>query len=322
MNTSTQDPNPLIEVRDLEYRYPAADSPTLCGLSFRLGAGDIYGFLGPSGAGKSTTQKILYKLLSGYTGSVQIAGREVAAWGPEIYAAMGIGFETPNLYLKLTGRENLEFALALHGSRGLPRSGGLPGLRAPTTLRTEFGSARTKIDIDSAVERLGLQDAVDARVETYSKGMRMRLAFIRAVLHGPGLLFLDEPTSGLDPLWSRQVKDWILELRSGGTAVFITTHSMELADELCDTVGFLVDGSLIAQENPARLKQQYGRPGIVVQGVGADGKVVEQEMRYDDLLHGDAVNGMQSITRVVNREVSLEQVFLQVTGRSLQRAAS
>lgn len=312
MNTSTQDPNPLIEVRDLEYRYPAADSPTLCGLSFRLGAGDIYGFLGPSGAGKSTTQKILYKLLSGYTGSVQIAGREVADWGPEIYAAMGIGFETPNLYLKLTGRENLEFALDLHGARNVPRSGASHSSR----------STRTKIDIDSAVERLGLQDAVDTRVETYSKGMRMRLAFIRAVLHGPSLLFLDEPTSGLDPLWSRQVKDWILELRSDGTAVFITTHSMELADELCDTVGFLVDGNLIAQENPARLKQQYGRPGIVVQGVGADGKVVEQEMRYDDLLHGGAVNGMQSITRVVNREVTLEQVFLQVTGRSLQRAAS
>ncbi len=307
MNISTQKSEPLIEVRDLKYRYPGAPKPTLDGLSFSLGAGDIYGFLGPSGAGKSTTQKILYRLLSGYTGSVQVAGREIAAWGPEIYAGIGIGFETPNLYLKLTGRENLEFALALHAAR---RS------------RTVFSSANPGTDIDSAVKRLGLQDAVDARVETYSKGMRMRLAFIRAVLHSPGLLFLDEPTSGLDPLWSRQVKDWILELRSYGTAVFLTTHSMELADELCDTVGFLVDGQLLTQENPAQLKQRYGRPGIIVQGLGADGQAVEQDMPYEDLLHGRALNGMQTVTRVVNREVSLEQVFLQVTGRSLQRTAS
>ncbi len=307
MNISTQKSEPLIEVRDLKYRYPGAPKPTLDGLSFSLGAGDIYGFLGPSGAGKSTTQKILYRLLSGYTGSVQVAGREIAAWGPEIYAGIGIGFETPNLYLKLTGRENLEFALALHAAR---RS------------HTVFSSANPGTDIDSAVKRLGLQDAVDARVETYSKGMRMRLAFIRAVLHSPGLLFLDEPTSGLDPLWSRQVKDWILELRSYGTAVFLTTHSMELADELCDTVGFLVDGQLLTQENPAQLKQRYGRPGIIVQGLGADGQAVEQDMPYEDLLHGRALNGMQTVTRVVNREVSLEQVFLQVTGRSLQRTAS
>ncbi|TVR91452.1 MAG: ABC transporter ATP-binding protein [Spirochaetaceae bacterium] len=324
MNISTQHSEPLIEVRDLEYRYPGAASATLCGLSFSLGAGDIYGFLGPSGAGKSTTQKILYRLLSGYTGTVQVAGREIAAWGPEIYAGIGIGFEAPNLYLKLTGRENLEFALALHSAH---RSRAVFG-SAGSALNTAFSSTSPTaspnpgIDIDSAVKRLGLQDAVDARVETYSKGMRMRLAFIRAVLHSPGLLFLDEPTSGLDPLWSRQVKDWILELRSYGTAVFITTHSMELADELCDTVGFLVDGRLIAQENPAQLKQRYGSPGMIVQGIGADGQHVEHDMPYEDLLLGPALNGMQTVTRVVNREVSLEQVFLQVTGRSLQQAAS
>ncbi|MCA1753795.1 MAG: ABC transporter ATP-binding protein [Spirochaeta sp.] len=325
MNTSTQHSDPLIEVRDLEYRYPGADSATLRGLSFRLGAGDIYGFLGPSGAGKSTTQKILYRLLSGYTGSVQVAGREISAWGPEIYAGIGIGFETPNLYLKLTGRENLEFALALHTAHRAHTSRSshtaISSAGRAAKLGTHAGT-HPGTDIDSAVKRLGLQDAVDARVETYSKGMRMRLAFIRAVLHSPGLLFLDEPTSGLDPLWSRQVKDWILELRSYGTAVFITTHSMELADELCDTVGFLVDGGLIAQENPAQLKQHYGRPGIIVQGLGADGQAVEQDMPYEDLLHGRAVKGMQTVTRVVNREVSLEQVFLQVTGRSLQGTAS
>lgn len=289
----------LIRVDGLRFGYPGAEQPTLHGLDFSVSGGDIYGFLGPSGAGKSTTQKILYRLLEGYGGSVQLFGREIRQWDTAVYERMGIGFETPNLYGKLTGRENLQFALSMRRETAVGASG-----------------------IEQAAERLGLGMALDNRVETYSKGMRMRLAFIRAVLHAPQLLFLDEPTGGLDPLWARRVKDWILELRQQGTAVFITTHSMELADELCDSVGFLVDGRLMLQQNPAELKQEYGKPGVIVHGRTADGAQCELELGYDRLLDGSlereaAGAGISEVVRIQNREVSLEQVFLQVTGRSL-----
>ena len=217
------------------------------------------------GAGKSTTQKILYRILTEYSGSVRIAGTEIRDWSPAVYSLMGIGFETPNLYTRLTGRENLEFALAIRHSAHRQKPGEVTGKTAAAV------PSRTSLTIDEAARRLGVEDAIDVRVETYLKGMRMRLAFIRAILHGPALLFLDEPTSGLDPLWARRVKDWILEIRDTGAVVFLTTHSMELADELCDTVGFLVDGRLVAEDGPAALKQRYGRSGFMVAGISPDG---------------------------------------------------
>ncbi len=297
---------PLVQVQNLRYRYPENGEDTLRGLKFSLEPGMIYGFLGPSGAGKSTTQKILYRLLPGYTGSVQIDGREIRRWDHSLFSLLGIGFETPNLYQKLTGRENLELALSL----------GAPGQTGQTGQKGQKGQYPGK-SVDEAAERLGLQEDMDRRVETDSKGMAMRLAFIRAVLHRPRLLFLDEPTAGLDPLWARGVKDWILELRREGTGIFLTTHSMELADELCGTVGFLIDGELLVQDSPAALKRQYGRTGVVVQGRDSEGKETERTVSYRELQEEGAV-GFSEVTRVVNREVNLEEVFLQVTGRRLQ----
>lgn len=317
----------LISVEKLSFTYPSAAQQTLSALDFEVRRGGVYGFLGPSGAGKSTTQKILYGLLGGYSGAVRIAGKEIREWGATFYTLTGIGFETPNLYLKLTGRENLEFALALHESAhsestrsSSPHS--LPPHSFPDADESGTGS-RPRVsaaEIEAAATRLGLDDALDTRVETWSKGMRMRLSFIRAVIHQPLLLFLDEPTSGLDPMWARRVKDWIIELREAGAAVFLTTHSMELADELCDTVGFLVDGSIVAEDAPATLKQRFGRPGITVRGFGPDGAPREADIEYDELLKRP-VEGFTDITRITNREVSLEQVFLQLTGRSLLEGA-
>jgi fluoroquinolone transport system ATP-binding protein len=289
-----------VTVRDVSFRYPSADRQTLRNISFTLSGGSVYGFLGPSGAGKSTTQMILYRILTGYTGTVELFGKDLTGWDTSFLERVGIGFETPNLYLKLTGRENLEFAGALR--QGSPSGG--PGAS---------GGAGS---IDDAAERLGLSGALDDRVETYSKGMRMRLSFIRAVLHSPPLLFLDEPTSGLDPYWARQVKDWILDLRQSGTAVFLTTHSMELADELCDTVGFLVDGELVAQDQPAALKQRFGSPAVVVHGRDESNEEIVREYPYRFLLEHPLAE-FREITEVTNRSVTLETVFLAVTGRSL-----
>ncbi len=282
----------MIEATELTFAYPGAPEPTLKGLTFSVKAGEVFGFLGPSGAGKSTTQKILYRLLRNYGGTVRVQDRDLRDWDSSLFAWTGIGFETPNLYSRLTGRENLRFAAALR--RSIPE----------------------RVTLDEAAERLGLTDAIDTPVETWSKGMRMRLAFIRAVLHRPSLLFLDEPTSGLDPFWARRVKDWVQDLRREGAAVFVTTHSMELADELCDSVGFLVDGELAACDSPTALKQRYGIRGITVTGFDRDGAQRTVNLAYEALLQGP-VPLLSTITRVVNREVTLEQVFLAVTGRSL-----
>jgi fluoroquinolone transport system ATP-binding protein len=244
---------------------------------------------------------ILYRMLTEYSGEVYLFGTDLTRWDTSFLRRIGIVFETPNLYVKLTGRENLAFARALRGVSG-----------------AATGEA---VSIDAAAARLGLTEALDHRVETYSKGMRMRLSFIRAVLHNPPLLFLDEPTAGLDPYWARQVKDWILELRHAGAAVFLTTHAMELADELCDTVAFLVDGHLAVQDNPARLKQRYGTPGIVVRGRDRDGEDIVREYPYQHLTTRP-LNEFAAISNISNRDVSLETVFLAVTGRALRTPAS
>ena len=299
----------MIRVHDLSFTYPGNTEPTIDRVGFSLEPGHIYGFLGPSGAGKSTTQRILYGLFPGYQGSAQVYDREIRDWSTEIYARIGIGFETPNLYLKLTGRENLDLALALRARRN-------SRARSPDGIARHRAPNPNTCDIDTGLERLGLASAANQQVEKWSKGMRMRLSFLRAVLHGPALLFLDEPTSGLDPKWARVIKDWALELRRDGTAVFLTTHSMELADELCDTVGFLIDGHIAAEDAPMVLKQRHGRPAITVHGFDARDRHVTRTVPYEELRCGSLAD-VHRITRVVNHEVSLEEVFLRLTGRAL-----
>ena len=163
----------MIQVRNLRYTYSGADQPALRGLDFDVEDGEVFGFLGPSGAGKSTTQKVLIGLLDDYTGEAKLFDREVRDWGPRLYERIGVSAETPTLYRKLTGRENLELFASLYG-----------------------GAVREPADL---FERVGMTDAIDRRVGAYSKGMQMRLNFIRALIHDPEMVFLDEPTSGIDP---------------------------------------------------------------------------------------------------------------------------
>lgn len=207
----------MIRVHDLRYRYPGAETRALDGLDFEVDSGEILGLVGPSGAGKSTTQKALSGLLDGYEEQVIAFGREVREWGSDYYEHVGVSAESPNHYLKLTGAENLELFASLY---------------------EETRDARALLD------RVGLADAADRRVSDYSKGMRMRLNFVRALLHDPEILLLDEPTSGIDPATARAVKDAIVELRDRDRAVVLTTHDMSVADELCDRIAFMVDGRI------------------------------------------------------------------------------
>lgn len=284
----------VIDVRGLTYSYPKATEPAVRGMDFTVGRGEIFGFLGPSGAGKSTTQKLLIGLLRGHGGHASVWGRDPLDWGPDYYQRIGVSFELPNHYLKLTGAENLRFFASLYDG--------------------------TTLDPRDLLGAVGLDDAADTRVGKYSKGMQMRLTFVRSLINEPELLFLDEPTSGLDPVNARTVKDMILDLKARGRTIFLTTHDMATADELCDRVAFVVDGRIVALDNPAELKiarsnrlvrVEYRNSGGALQSAEFPMEGLAEDVDFHSVLHNHHVETIHS------REASLDDVFVDVTGRSL-----
>jgi fluoroquinolone transport system ATP-binding protein len=281
-----------VVVEDLVFRYPGSETPAVQNISFEVAAGEVLGFLGPSGAGKSTTQKILIKLLEGYEGRASVLGKEIAAWGDDFYERVGVSFELPASYRKLTARENLQVFAGLYR-----------------------GKTREPMEL---LELVGLEDAADQRVAQYSKGMQMRLNVARALLNEPELLFLDEPTGGLDPGNARRVKELVKAEQERGTSVFLTTHDMIVADELCDRVAFIVDGQLPVIAPPRELKLEHGQRRAIVEVTRADGRQ-RHEVALDALpetLSRFDEEGA-SIETVHSGEATLEQVFLAVTGREL-----
>jgi fluoroquinolone transport system ATP-binding protein len=286
---------PTIAVSSLTFAYPKTAEPAVKGIDFAVRQGEIFGFLGPSGAGKSTTQKILTGLLTGHGGSVAIWGKEPSAWGPGFYQRIGVSFELPNHYQKLTALENLEFFASLYEGQG----------EDPMKL----------------LDRVGLADAARTRVGAFSKGMQMRLVFVRALLHRPELLFLDEPTSGMDPANARTVKDMIRELRAQGRTIFLSTHDMSVAEQLCDRVAFVVDGRIAALDTPAELKVRRSRRTVRVSyRTSTGGQLCDEDFPLDGLADDDAFHGLlrtQRVEALHSQEADLEDVFLEVTGRSL-----
>ncbi|WP_267643950.1 ABC transporter ATP-binding protein [Haloarchaeobius amylolyticus] len=284
---------PAVTVENLRFTYPGNDEPTLRGLDFQIGTGEVFGFLGPSGAGKSTAQKVLIALLEDYQGTASVLGREVSGWGGDYYQRIGVSSEAPNQYLKLTGRENLELFSSLYD--------------------------RETKDPDELLAMVGLDDAADQRVDAYSKGMRMRLNFIRGIIHNPDLLFLDEPTSGLDPTNARKIKDIVRDLQARGTTVFLTTHDMTVADELCDRVAFIVDGEIPVLDSPAALKKEHGAPLVRVE-YRDDGLIESAQFELDGIGQNDAFEALldeKPVERIHSSEATLEDVFIEVTGREL-----
>ncbi|MCB0737331.1 MAG: ABC transporter ATP-binding protein [Bacteroidetes bacterium] len=282
----------MIEVNNLSFTYPKAKAPTLKGLNFSIAKGEIFGFLGPSGAGKSTAQKVLYKILPGYSGDINIDGKPLANWGKEYFEQIGVGFELPNHYLKLTGKENLELFASFYPKENMRN---LPEL----------------------FELVGLEDAINQKVSDYSKGMKMRLNFIRAIMHNPSILFFDEPTSGLDPANAFKIKELINELKAQGKTIFITTHNMDTADQLCDRVSFIVDGEIRITEEPAVLKHQHGEHKVVAESKTGQVKEfeIEQLGSNSSFLEFIKNNELESIN---SKDATLEQVFMNVTGKALK----
>jgi fluoroquinolone transport system ATP-binding protein len=283
----------VIEVRQLTYTYPKQAQPTLKGLDFHVNRGEIFGLLGPSGAGKSTTQKILIGLLKGYEGSIKVNGKELALLGREYAETIGVAFEMPNFYVKMTAYENLAFFRSLY--------------------RCESE------DVATLLEAVGLKEAMHQRVGDFSKGMKMRLNFCRAFLHRPSIVFLDEPTSGLDPVNITKIKAFLRKQKEAGKTILITTHDMAFAESVCDRVAFMVDGEIVLIDSPQALKVKMGEP--VVQVTYLD----NGEMKTAEFIQAGLGNNRaflqlireKGIVTMHTKEATLEDIFVRVTGREV-----
>ncbi len=284
----------IIHVSDLTYRYPGAERAAVRNIAFDVRRGEIFGFLGPSGAGKSTTQKVLTRLLRKYEGRARVFDREIKDWGHDYFERVGVSFELPSNYRKLTALENMRLFRALYSGE----------TEEPMAL----------------LELVGLGDAADTRVGEFSKGMHMRLNVVRALINRPELLFLDEPTSGMDPVNARHIMDLIVARREAGATVFLTTHDMRVADTLCDRVAFMVDGELSVIDTPRALKLGHGQRRVVVEYRDA-GALARVEFGLDGLSEdsgfANLLSSKSDFETMHTEEATLEQVFIAVTGRTL-----
>jgi len=261
-------------------------------LSFEVEKGEIYGFLGPNGAGKTTTVKILVKIIRDYEGTARVLGSDLTDLDKDYYQRIGVSFEFPAVYSKLTVRENLEFIASFY---------------------------RRHMDISQLLKMVELDRDADQLGANLSKGMRKKLDLARAFLPDPEVLFLDEPIEGLDPASARAIKDVLLEMRQDGKTIFLTTHNMYVADELCDRVGFIVEGALKLVDRPADLKVAMGKRLVRVEYVDGSGPVVK-EFPLENLGNNqeflDTIR-THEVRRINTEEPTLEDVFLKVTGRRL-----
>lgn len=278
----------ILEIRDLFFKYRKTDDHVLKGLNFSVEKGKIVGLLGPNGAGKSTTMKILTKLLSDYKGEILYKGRNLANYDRSFYEEIGVCFETPVTFGKLTALENLKYFAGFY---------------------------EKTVDLRGLLKEVNLEDAANQEVRTFSKGMKTRLNFARALLNKPQVLFLDEPTNGLDPGNAKRIKEIILDFKKAGGTVFITTHLMGDVEELCDEVIFIASGKITEEANPRDLKLKYGKKEVKVEYSEGDllktktfaleGLGVNQE--FLELLKG------KRIETIHTGETSLNEIFILVT---------
>ncbi len=278
----------MFHVSDLRFRYPHNKEDTIKGMSFDVRDGEIFGLLGPSGVGKSTTQKILIRLLKNYQGVVEFKGKDLRSYGKEFYEKIGVGFEMPVHFSKLTAQENIQFFKGLYHKQA---------------------------DTDAIMKRLGLYPDKDKPVSAYSKGMKVRLNFVRALLNDPEILILDEPTNGLDPTNARIVKDMIREFKQAGGTVLLTTHLMGDVDELCDRVAFMADGNIVESDDPKALKLKYGQRIVEIEyeGQSSEKKVFD----LDTLGSNEDFFGLvreKKIITIHSKETTLDDIFIKVTG--------
>ncbi|MFW5688806.1 MAG: ABC transporter ATP-binding protein [Spirochaetota bacterium] len=284
----------MVDVRNLYHSYGHNDTYAVEDVSFSIGKGEIFGFLGPSGAGKSTTQAVLTGLLELQRGEVVIDGTPRDGRPDKtFFNRIGVGFEIPNVYKKLSGLDNLRFHASLYD--------------------------RETLDPMEALEMVGLGAEAKKKAGAYSKGMMQRLGFARSMLNRPELWFLDEPTMGLDPTTANSIKAIIKRRQADGTTIFLTTHNMYVADELCDRVAFIVDGKIAALDTPKNLKLTYGESKVTVEYRENGGlTAVDFGMAGEDRRRLQEFLGNHEIATIHSGEPTLEDIFVRLTGRGLE----
>ena len=284
----------MIKVNGLYHSYSKDEKYAVKNVDFEISKGEVFGFLGPSGAGKSTTQGVLTGLLPLQKGDVKVAGYDIKHPKREMFNKIGVSFEQSNVYGKLTALENLEFYRKLFD-----------------------------VDTINSLELLkwvGLDHVANKKAGEFSKGMKHRLTFVRSMLNNPEIWFLDEPTTGLDPAIASQIKDIVKEKNNQGTTVFLTTHNMYVADELCHRVAFIIDGEIKLIDSPRNLKLQHGEKFVVVEHL-ENGILKKEQLsliidREKARLNEIISNG--NIEMMHTKEATLEEIFIKVTGRGLE----
>jgi ABC-2 type transport system ATP-binding protein len=321
--------NTVIEVRELQKTYKpkrgqhSVEVHALAGISFAVGGGEFFGLLGPNGAGKTTTIGILTTRVRPTGGAALVDNIDVAQNPVAVKGRIGVVPQNNNLDRSLTARENLLFHAEYFG----------------------IGKPIREQRAKELLERFQLADRADEKVNSYSGGMAQRLKIARALMHDPAILFLDEPTTGLDPQARRALWDLLSELNLKGQTIFLTTHYMEEADQLCRRVAIVDHGKLLAIDSPAQLKTLV--PG---------GYVIDLHVRAETAENTNLESSLQTLPGVVNvqatpglfrlyadkaqgllaaamrlaselgvlvtdahvSEPSLENLFLHLTGRSLR----
>ena len=282
----------VVEVDQLTKRY--GNSLAVNEASFTVASGEIFGLLGHNGAGKSTIIRILSGRARASSGRARVAGFDVATQMEHIRPLINVVFEDQNHYERMTGRDQLRFFAAMYGT--------------PTRVA------------DRLLNRVGLSTAAAGRlVATYSTGMKQRLLLARALINRPSIVFLDEPTRGLDPVSVRNLRTIIAELAQDGTTLFLTTHDMEEADQLCDRIAFLSEGRIVALDTPRELKLRVGSRRLDVTLVDRS----LHELPLDDAATAgrlDAWLRAGEVLTVHSQEGTLADVFVAVAGRTLDDA--
>jgi len=282
-----------IVAEELTYSY--GDLLAVDHVTFSIANGEILGFLGPNGAGKTTTVKMLTGQLRPKGGKALLLGMDVARNIERVQGDIGVCFESTNLYEQMSAVENLMLFARLFGMRNF--------------------------DANDLLRRVGLGGREKDSVESYSKGMKQRLMVARALVNRPKVLFLDEPTAGLDPNSAESIRSIILEERERGATVFLTTHDMMEADKLSDRVAFMNQGKIVALDTPHNLKQQYGKRALKAEVSGNDGQLENREITMDTPDTSAALQKLFAEEKVVtihSEEASLEDIFIQITGRGLE----
>ena len=272
----------MITVEKITKRF--GNKTALNQIQFNVEKGEIFGFLGPSGAGKTTLINILTGQLKADEGTTRLLGKDTKDLTPEDLAHIGLVGDSSGYYEKLSLEKNLIVYAKIYG---------LPNSR-----------------VDEVLEQVGLLESKKTIAEKLSTGMRQRMFLARALLNRPELLFLDEPTSGLDPMTSKKIHRLLEELKAAGTTIFLTTHDMVEATELCDRISLLNQGDLVEIGTPRDIIQKYNKEKRV--------KVIfrdhsEQVMAFEDLKDQD----MRQVELIHSMEPTLEDIFIQLTGEKL-----